>query len=559
MSRNPFFHPLYRLRIMVRRADFFVGLVRYVWGRALSNRAELERTFAMWWFAAQHPVTQVRARRIVRGTARRYGLSAVSAALIFASIAAPKSMDSAGLPLIDYTARQFLGVLAPAAGWLVDVTNPGFGATPSLTIGQHFGINSAISTAAAQGGGIVVLPPTSAGTQYSVGAQILQASNVEVFMPPGVSLLWVGANSTAMVTSSTTATLIRANITGILDCNNRTGVIGYQPHSLQNSRVDLFIRNGTGAGSIGAQIYADVSTGFPAPLFQNVAFNDFTLWIDGTFQTAVSWRGFAAVAANTINRIRAMRCTRFTSLGLDMIESCDTNLCEHAFFLFGASNATGIIVNDLAPVNADHDAKGWQFGQIGFGSSPAQGFTGSTGITINWTTGTDFGHLFYDASAFPGGGTLINDVTGRGYIAKDMGQSPNVQKWNNTRLLLQSAIINDSVQAFANVAAITPDPQQGSLVLVDYNQAFTINAPTVYAGGGGPGGLAFTNHGARLTFRFRHDATANVYAITWNAAYKRAGGSFANTNANGALDSITFEYDTFTASWNEIARAINLS
>jgi len=60
--------------------------------------------------------------------------------------------------------------------------------------------------------------------------------------------------------------------------------------------------------------------------------------------------------------------------------------------------------------------------------------------------------------------------------------------------------------------------------------------------------------GQILTLVLTHDGTANAYTITWNAAFKRAGGAFANTNTANAVDTIHFVYNG--TNWYEIGRAL---
>jgi hypothetical protein len=104
-----------------------------------------------------------------------------------------------------------------------------------------------------------------------------------------------------------------------------------------------------------------------------------------------------------------------------------------------------------------------------------------------------------------------------------------------------------SRQQTAQIVAgvLTPDPNLGELVFVTLAAALTIAAPV----------NPLLGH--RLKFRFVHDGTASVYAITWNAIYKKAGGAFANTNTANALD--TIDYETDGVNFYEYGRALNLS
>jgi hypothetical protein len=101
--------------------------------------------------------------------------------------------------------------------------------------------------------------------------------------------------------------------------------------------------------------------------------------------------------------------------------------------------------------------------------------------------------------------------------------------------------------AVAGAGTVTPDPLFGRQKLITYSGAFTMAAPIAEV----------RTRGRRLDFKLIHDGTANVYAITWNAVFKRAGGAFANTNTANAVDTISFECDG--TNFYEVGRALNLS
>lgn len=108
-----------------------------------------------------------------------------------------------------------------------------------------------------------------------------------------------------------------------------------------------------------------------------------------------------------------------------------------------------------------------------------------------------------------------------------------------------ASAVDTKTQLLTGAASQTPDLNLGFVVLIQVNQNVTINVPL----------HPITGHIMHIVFT--HDGTANAYTITWNDVFLMAGDAYANTNTAGAVDTVSFVYDG--TSWNEIARALNLS
>ncbi len=121
-----------------------------------------------------------------------------------------------------------------------------------------------------------------------------------------------------------------------------------------------------------------------------------------------------------------------------------------------------------------------------------------------------------------------------------------------------TSCVQNQVLVPAPGSAYTPDcgPNGGQMHKITLAAALTINAPLIktltY-----PSEFSAFPVGMIIQFEFVHDGTANVYAITWNAIFKKAAGAFANTNAANAVDTISYQFDG--TNWNEIGRALNVS
>lgn len=99
------------------------------------------------------------------------------------------------------------------------------------------------------------------------------------------------------------------------------------------------------------------------------------------------------------------------------------------------------------------------------------------------------------------------------------------------------------VQVVAFAAAVNIDPSKGEIIVLGtITSSFTIALTGNYILLG------------ELTFIFLHDATANVYAITWPANFKK---NFALTNTANSRDNVTFVSDG--ATWYQVRHEGNIA
>jgi hypothetical protein len=240
---------------------------------------DFERLVWRWLFYAQHPVLQIRARRIVRGSAARYGIAASAAAVIFASIASPVGMGNDGQKAYDMATRTWFGTVV--GGLVANAGKPFYDPTAAVFLGgakmdgitddgpAYTAMYSAINTA--QGGtavipnlnpgkasmvsgGIVVYPNTTTWFMGGATIKLITASNNDIFRPPQ------GANS------GTWNNVVWQG-RGIIDGNatNQTGgfaLFNLKPGDAVNGSIDgLTIRDLSVKNAWGHQIYVAENQG----------------------------------------------------------------------------------------------------------------------------------------------------------------------------------------------------------------------------------------------------------------------------------------------------------
>ena len=123
-------------------------------------------------------------------------------------------------------------------------------------------------------------------------------------------------------------------------------------------------------------------------------------------------------------------------------------------------------------------------------------------------------------------------------------------RWGSTAPLVSipgggaPKIVSDSpaAQVVSWTGTVTPDPYAGETIQATLTGNTTVNAP------------ARSHIGQRLRFIFTQDATGSR-TVTWNAAYKLAGGTWSPTTTANKTNVIEFERRG--AVWSEVTRSLN--
>lgn len=514
-----------------------------LWRRGAFRRrpGEWEELLARWWFYAQHPVTRVRARRIVRGAAARWGVAASAAALIFASIASPTGMGNDGQRAYDLATRTWFGsvmgnVFAAGKPWY-DVTSQVFqGGAKGNGINDDTGpIQSALANV-----GVIFFPPGSyvvsqnltpkAGQSWR-GAGMLTsilapttAVTALISWTPGVlttgalevsDLELLGNASTAQACNFTHLTLVlwhRVHITGFNVSGNNivswsdvetsqqvccwydgVGSGGNQCLLSSTSNNDTFLGTAfispPAAGS-GLQINSTVSGCLISGCdFEGNSTGNVGIFCSGTLGVVVTgcfmelWTG-AAIAANTGTAL---------------------NLTIQGNQLHATNAAPAMVILNSAGPNQGVHALNNTLQNLGLASASPIGFLfgNTTAIVALGNRGT-------------GGGPGILSVAGTTLALPDyVSASGFIGFTTQQRNVVTSA---------ASPGAIDASAQE--VLVISVGAAYAVPAPT--------NGKA----GQILTLQFVQTG-AGGFAVTWNAVFIRVSWSDAG-NVPNARSSISF-------------------